>query len=274
MPGALEVVVAGADVDLASGLLWGAGVTAVAEHPEADGRVRLRVDVPPGGRPAVDDALGGRWAVVEVEVVDDGLDAWREHAVAVPVGDRLLVRPPWVDAEAGDRIELVIDPGRAFGHGAHPTTVVCLEAVARLVGPGAAVADVGCGSGVVAVAAARLGAASVVAVDIEPAAVAATDDNARRNGVADVVTTALAADPGAPLAGTDPGSFDVVVANIGAAMLVGLAGHLLAAARGPLVLSGTLDPPPPEVVAAYGGADAVTVLARDGWTALVVAPPD
>ncbi|NLV55331.1 MAG: methyltransferase domain-containing protein [Acidimicrobiales bacterium] len=333
---ALEVVVAADEVDLASGLLWSAGVGAVAEHPEPDGRVRLRTDVPPGGRTAVHEALrtaGGRWTVEEV-TVDDGLDAWREHAPVVPVGDRLLIRPPWVplpdgpDEAAGGfapdgRIVLEIDPGRAFGHGAHPTTVLCLEAVERLlgdgppggglprgrsgdaavvgtgpvgggvtgngvVGPGAEavvrVADVGCGSGVIAVAAARLGAGEVIAVDVDPAAVDAAAGNARHNAVDDVVAVHLAADPDAPLADprapltadpdalADPGRFDLVVANIGAATLVSLADHLRAAARGPLVLSGTLDPPPAEVVAAYGGPSVVEVVARDGWTVLVVAP--
>jgi ribosomal protein L11 methyltransferase len=256
----LDVVVAADEVDLASGLLWGAGVAAVAEHPEPDGRVRLRAE---GETDAVREVLGGRWPAVEVEVADDGLDAWRAHAAVVTVG-RLVVRPPWVPlGEVGDdAVVLEVDPGRTFGHGAHPTTRLCLAALDELVGPGTTVLDVGCGSGVLAVASARLGAGQVVAVDIDPAAVEATAANAARNGVA--VDASL--DPPAAV----DGRFDVVVANIGAAALVALAPALVArlAPGGTLVLSGLLDPPPPAVAAAFSGAPEVRT--NSGWTALVL----
>lgn len=293
---------AAAEVDLASGLLWGAGVTAVAEHPEGEGRVRLRADVPAGGVAAVQVLLGDRWPVAAVDVADDGLDTWRDHAQTVTAGRRLVVRPPWVPLGdvAGDAVVLEIDPGRSFGHGAHPTTLLCLAAVEELVEshPDAAVLDIGCGSGVLAVAAARLGARRVVAVDIDEAAIAATRDNAARNGAAEQVEVVLVpaasreVGPEVDLNGPDAvdgspgesggasadslaavgGTFDVVVANIGARALVDLAPALRAhlAGGGTLVLSGLLDPPPPEVADAFAPLTVVDVRRRDGWAALLL----
>lgn len=267
---AIEVTVPDDDVDLVSGLLWGAGVSAVAEH--AGVPTVLRTDVPAGGLAAVRAVLDGRWPAVAVKIADDGLDAWRAHARAVAVGRRLVIRPPWVEApaETGDRLVVDIDPGRAFGHGAHPTTVLCLEAVDAALDrwPAATVADVGCGSGVVAVAAARLGAAAVTAVDIAAEAVEATRANAVRNEVAAIVEVSLSDDPTRPLDGRGP--FDVVVANIGAAALAGMADHLAAVARRTLILSGVLDPPPADLLDRWAGLGTVTVSGRDGWAAVTV----
>lgn len=269
---AVEVVVAPDEADLASGLLWGAGVAAVAEHPEDGGRVRLRADVPHGGVDAVRAALGGRWPVAEVRV-DDGLDAWRAHAQVVRAGRRLVVRPPWVPpGQVGpDDVVVEIDPGPTFGHGAHPTTRLCLAALEEELAarPGATVLDVGCGSGVLAVAAARLGASRVVAVDVDPAAVEVTRANAAANGVADRVSAALVAPREGSMASVAEG-FDVAVANIGAAALVSLGPDLVSrvAPGGALVLSGLLDPPPPEVAAAYSELDEPDAWVIDGWAAL------
>lgn len=294
---AIEVEVATDEVDLASGLLWVAGVAAVAEHPAASGRTRLRVDVPAGGVAAVEGALDGRWAVHLVTVADDGLDAWRTHAQVVRAGRRLVVRPPWVPLGpvAEDAVVLEIDPGPSFGHGAHPTTRLCLAALEALLDPptpsalggptavgapsggGPSVLDVGCGSGVLAVAAAVLGAERVVAVDVSPAAVDATSANAARNRVGARIDARLVAgeDDADPLAGV-PGDapFDLVVANLGAAALVALAPHLVAqlGEGGRLVISGLLDPPPPRVAAAFAPLAVVDRAADAGWTALVLAP--
>lgn len=265
MAEAAEVHVAATDVDLVSGLLWGAGVTAVSEEERADGTWTLRTDVPEGGVAALQAAVGERWHVA-VAAVDDGLDAWREHARVARAG-RVVVHPPWVPLGpvAAGEVVVEVDPGPSFGHGAHPTTRLCLAALDRLVGPGAAVLDVGCGSGVLAVAAVRLGAGRAVGVDIDAAAVAATRANAERNGVADRVDARLAPAPA-------DATFDVVVANIGAAALRDLAPALVAAVApgGALVLSGLLDPPPADLAAAFAP---LTVTADDrleNWTALTL----
>ena len=149
----------------------------------------------PGELPALPDltaAAGG--ALVEVrtsEVADDWDRRWRSFHRPLVLGDRLAVRPPWVDA-IGARVEIVIDPGQAFGTGAHATTRLCLELMLRLRSRGApggfaeppgGFLDLGCGSGVLAIAAARLGWDPVVALDYDPASVEAALDNARANGV-------------------------------------------------------------------------------------------
>jgi len=113
------------------------------------------------------------------EVADDWADRWRAFHRGVRLGP-LWVGPPWEAAPAG-ALPVVIDPGRAFGTGAHPTTRLCLELL--LEQPPGALVDVGCGSGVLAIAAAKLGHGPVVALDVDPAAVAATAANAERNGV-------------------------------------------------------------------------------------------
>jgi ribosomal protein L11 methyltransferase len=264
-----------------SGLLWGAGVTAVAEEPRPDGTVVLRVDVPDGGVDALATAVGERWPVTAVSV-DAGLDGWREHARVVRAGP-IVVRPPWVPLGpvAPDEVVVEIDPGASFGHGAHPTTRLCLAALARLllVAPAASggesaanrrrtVLDVGCGSGVLAIAAVMVGAAGAVGVDVEPAAVEATRANAERNGVADRVEVRLGGATDLPVA-------DVVVANIGAAALRSMAAELVAAVApgGTLVLSGLLDPPPDDLAARFAPLDLVGVATDDGWSALVLAEP-
>jgi ribosomal protein L11 methyltransferase len=116
------------------------------------------------------------------EVADDWEQRWRAFHRPLLIGERLAVRPPW-EPPIGTRVELVIDPGRAFGTGAHATTRLCLEALLELAPGEGALVDLGCGSGVLAVAAARLGWRPVRALDHDPAAVEATAHNARANGV-------------------------------------------------------------------------------------------
>jgi ribosomal protein L11 methyltransferase len=133
--------------------------------------------------PALRAAAGG--ALVDVcttEIADDWSQRWREFHRPLVLGDRLTVRPPW-EVPALTGLDVVIDPGQAFGTGAHATTRLCLELILEAQ-PRGSFADVGCGSGVLAIVAAKLGFGPVLALDFDPVAVDATSENATVNGVA------------------------------------------------------------------------------------------
>lgn len=248
------------DAEVAADQLWAAGASAVGEEPRG-GVVVLTADL---------DACPSSLADWPHHVAtDDGAwrDGWRPFAKAV-VAEPFVVRPPWVAADIGaGQIELVLDAGRAFGTGAHPSTTLALRALATLVPPAAAtVLDVGCGSGALAIGAALLGATRVLAVDLDPEAVRATTDNARRNAVDRRVEVAAVA------AEETVGSFDVVLANLGAPLVFDLAGHLLdrLSAQGAVVLSGMLGDLDQRVAAAYPTARIVGRTEDDGWTCTVL----
>ncbi len=157
----------------------------VEEAAPAPGVIEYAVYGPPGELPTLPDlrAATGE-ALVEVstsELPDDWAERWREFHKPLVLESRLTVRPPWEPA-GSTPIDLVIDPGQAFGTGAHATTRLCLELMLSLQGGGSFL-DLGCGSGVLAIAAARLGYAPVHAADNDPAAVAAARANAGANGV-------------------------------------------------------------------------------------------
>ncbi len=197
---------------------------------------------------------------------EDWLESWKATFTPIRIG-RFLVRPTWSDAtDDGALIALVLDPGMAFGTGLHPTTQACLERLSTLEVSGARVLDVGCGSGVLAIAAAKRGAGTVTAVDIDPLAVRATAENSATNGVTIAVTAGGAAD----VAGT----FDLVLANIVAPVLVRIAADLGArlAPAGTLVLAGIIADAEASVVEAFA-ARGLLVTARDArgdWVSLVL----
>ncbi|MCC6906181.1 MAG: 50S ribosomal protein L11 methyltransferase, partial [Anaerolineae bacterium] len=119
----------------------------------------------------------------------DWAEAWKKHYHPIRIGERILIKPAWIEVETGpDDIVLEMDPGMAFGTGTHPTTQLCLQACEWFVRPGMTVGDVGSGSGVLAIAAAKLGASHVLACDNDEVAVRVAQENAERNGVSDRVT--------------------------------------------------------------------------------------
>ncbi len=162
----------------------------------------------------------------------------------IPISPRLWIVPTWHDAPDSRAINLKLDPGLAFGTGSHPTTRLCLRWLDECLQDGETLLDYGCGSGILAIAAARLGALRVDGVDIDPQAVAAACDNATLNGV-----TAHFCLPGELTAG----QYDVVVANILTNPLKGMAPLLAGRVRagGRLVLSGILAEQAGDVMAVY-----------------------
>ena len=185
----------------------------------------------------------------------------------IRVSDRLWIVPSWHETPDPAAINLILDPGMAFGTGSHPTTRLCLEWLERNVSEGCALLDYGCGSGIVAIAAARLGAGHVAGVDIDPQAVEAARANAERNGV-----TALFADSAEPVAG----EYDVVVANILSNPLRVLAPAICAHVRpgGRLALSGILREQIDEIIAIYAQWIPLQVAdTREDWVCLAGLKP-
>jgi len=187
---------------------------------------------------------------------------WMDQYQPMRFGQRLWVYPWNIEPPAGDDAVVVrLDPGLAFGSGTHPTTALCLAWLDSLDLTGKTVTDYGCGSGILAIAALKLGAASAIGVDNDPQALIATHDNARRNGVADRLTAHLPGDE-------PPAAADVFVANILAGPLGELAPAFARAARpgAPFAISGILDGQQEELLARYAEwFEQLRVDLRDGW---------
>ncbi len=180
----------------------------------------------------------------------------------IRITDRLWIVPSWHEAPDADAINIALDPGMAFGTGSHPTTHLCLEWLEETVTPGCSVMDYGCGSGILAIAAVRLGAGKVMGVDIDDKAVEAARDNASRNLVD--IDFALSSQP-------VDGQFERVVANILTNPLCVLAPALcaLVAPGGRIALSGILETQTEQVIEAYAPWIALRVgKLRDGWARL------
>ncbi|WP_428826378.1 50S ribosomal protein L11 methyltransferase [Azonexus sp. IMCC34842] len=185
----------------------------------------------------------------------------------IRVSERLWIVPSWHESPDPAAVNLILDPGMAFGTGSHPTTRLCLEWLERNVSPACSVLDYGCGSGILAIAAARLGAGRVAGVDIDPLAVEAARANAERNGV-----TALFADSAEPVAG----EYDVVVANILSNPLRVLAPAIVGHVRsgGHLALSGILKEQAEEIIAIYARWLPLQVAdTREDWVCLAGRKP-
>ena len=199
------------------------------------------------------------------EVPDDWAERWKRFHRPVLIGGRIYVRPPWEEpAVRPGVVEIVIDPGQAFGTGTHPTTALCLELMLELRASGS-FADLGCGSGVLAIAAAKLGFAPVTAVDAELEAVRATRMNANVNGARiDAVERGDLRNAPAPKAG-------VVAANLMRPLLLRVAELWDGEPPPTLILSGLLDHEADEVAAAFAPLRERKRLSSLGWSALLLA---
>jgi ribosomal protein L11 methyltransferase len=202
---------------------------------------------------------------------EDWANSWKEHFQVHRIGQRVVIRPPWREHDpVGDEVVVELDPGMAFGTGLHPSTRLSVLGLEQVLKQGNSVLDVGTGSGILAIAAIKLGAASADAVDVETVAFDATRENAARNGVADRIHVELGSvGPDEPF----QGEYDVVLANIIARILIELADDLVRAARagGKLVLAGIIESREAEVVATFEqlGARVITRRQHEDWVSLV-----
>lgn len=201
---------------------------------------------------------------------EDWANAWKAYWKPLRIGERLVVVPSWEEyRQAAGDVVVRLDPGMAFGTGTHASTALALRLLEREMMPGMAVLDVGTGSGILAIAAALLGAGSVVALDIDPVAVRVARENTAKNRVADRVEVIHGEAASRPDA-----SADLVVANITADVLMAIAGDLVRVLRpgGTLILSGILLQEARRVAEAFDrpGVARRHALEQDGWTALVL----
>ncbi len=213
----------------------------------------------------------------------DWANAWKEHYHPFRVGQRIWIRPSWYDSEeegattaetvTENDVVLMLDPGMAFGTGLHPTTQKCLRALEKIVQPGQQVLDVGTGSGILAIAAVKLGAANVVGVDTDEMAVKTAVANAQQNQVSEQIVVWQG-----DLSTVTARGWDVVLVNILAPVIIGLLneGQLMdyVADNGRLVLSGIIDSQAGDVMdaVANAGGHVVETLAVRDWVTLIVQP--
>jgi len=179
---------------------------------------------------------------------DDWASAWKKHYHLLWIGQRIVIKPPWQEYKPRpDEVVIELDPGMAFGTGLHPTTRMCLEALEEHLKPGAKVLDLGTGSGILAIAAAKLGAGSVLALDSDPLAVRAARANVQSNGVQDIVAVGL----GSLDKATE--EFGLVLVNILARVIIELAAQGLVnrvRPTGLMIAAGIIEEQEAEVAAA------------------------
>lgn len=282
----VSLVVASTDVDAAEAALWALGALCIAQHdagstpwyePDADAvrpweRVRLQALFNPDVAPqairdalthAVDaQALAG--LVCDTLPDRDWARAWMQDWQPLRFGARLWICPTWLAPPDPAAVNLRLDPGNAFGTGTHATTALCLEWLAAQDLVDCTLLDFGCGSGVLAIAALRLGAARAWGCDTDAAALRVTSENAARNGVADRLWIGAAHELPALAA-------DVVVANILSRILIDVAPQLGRRLRagGRLALAGILNDQADAVIRAYAPwCPLVRVATRDDWVLL------
>ena len=199
----------------------------------------------------------------------DWAEAWKAHYAVLHVGKRTVIVPQWQSYDSrDDQVVITLDPGMAFGTGTHPTTRLCLEALEEAIVPGMRVLDLGTGSGILAIAAAKQGAATVHAVDVDQIAVNSARENVLANGVGGTVRVEAGSLERAV------GRYDLVTVNILAAVICALVDGGLADVLGPggtVIASGIIDEQEAQVRAKFAqvGIDVVKRLAERDWVALV-----
>ena len=198
---------------------------------------------------------------------EDWQNAWKKYYHAMDIGQRLAIVPGWETYDT-DRIVITMDPGMAFGTGTHETTSLCLETLDSLVKGGERVLDIGTGSGILAIAALKLGAAVAEGVDIDPVAVRTAGENAALNGVQDKLTVLVG-----DLSDKASGKYDIITANIVANAILSLAPAVpgLMAEGATFIASGIIDSRKDEVIAGLekAGLAVVEVKEKRGWECIV-----
>ena len=198
---------------------------------------------------------------------EDWQNAWKKYYHAMDIGSRLAIVPGWESYDT-DRIRITMDPGLAFGTGTHETTALCLELLDSLVQGGERVLDVGTGSGILAIAALKLGAREADGVDIDPMCVRTAGENAERNGVADRFRVLVG-----NLSDKAEGVYDIITANIVAAAILSLAPAVpaLMAPGAKFICSGIIDERKDEVLAGLqaSGLRPVEIKEKRGWVCIL-----
>ena len=202
---------------------------------------------------------------------EDWAETWKAYIHTEKIGERIVVRPTWEEyTPSADEIVIELDPGAAFGTGAHATTAMCLRWLEHLLSPGMRVYDVGCGSGILAVAAAKLGAGEVIAMDYDPVAVSVAEENIRQNNVHNVV--ACESDLLSACEGAAPA--ELITANIIADVIVRLFAQLdrHLALGGTLLASGIIDDRIADVeqAAAQHGFTVLDMTCEKEWAAMII----